>query len=98
MYTRQKMKRSLKTTGIVLLLCLPTVQAADVSKGKKLVNDNCMSCHDDSVYTRKDRRVTSMKGLQKQVKRCELNLGLKWFDDDIDNVVTYLNDSYYKFK
>ena len=92
------MNRLLQATGLALLLCLPTVQAADVSKGKKLVNGNCVSCHDDSVYTRKDRRVTSMEGLQKQVKRCELNLGLKWFDDDIGDVVTYLNDSYYKFK
>ena len=38
-----------------------------------------------------------MEALQKQVRRCELNLGLKWFDDDISNVVSYLNDTYYRF-
>ena len=36
-------------------------------------------------------------GLKKQVKRCELNLGLTWFDEDIQDVVSYLNTTYYKF-
>jgi cytochrome c553 len=81
-------------TFILLLAGLPAAQAAD---GKQLVEENCTSCHDDSVYSRKDRRVTSLEGLQKQVKRCELNLGLKWFDDEINAVTGYLNDTYYRF-
>lgn len=73
-------------------------QAADVAGGKTLHADNCTSCHDDGVYTRKDRKVTSLDGLGKQVRRCELTLGLQWFDDDVDDVVGYLNETYYKFK
>jgi cytochrome c553 len=79
---------------ILLLTGLPAAQAAD---GKLLVEKNCTSCHDDSVYTRKDRRVTTLEGLKKQVKRCELNLGLKWFDDEVNAVADYLNDTYYRF-
>jgi cytochrome c553 len=81
-------------TFILLLAGMPAAQAAD---GKQLVEKNCTSCHDDSVYTRKDRRVTTLEGLKKQVKRCELNLGLKWFDDEINAVAGYLNDTYYRF-
>lgn len=74
-----------------------SAMAADISNGKSLQQKNCMSCHDDGVYTRSDRRVTTMEGLTKQVKRCELSLGLQWFDDDINDVTGYLNESFYKF-
>jgi cytochrome c553 len=81
----------LLTTGV-----LPAATAAD--NGATLHQEHCTSCHDDSVYTRKDRRVTSLAGLKKQVRRCELSQGLKWFDEDVDDVVNYLNKTYYKFK
>ena len=72
--------------------------AADSDQGKALHQEHCGRCHDDGVYTRKDRRVKDMAGLTRQVKRCEQSLGLTWFDEDINNVVTYLNESYYQFK
>ena len=71
--------------------------AADLKAGAKLHQDKCMQCHDSGVYTREQRRVTSLQGLREQVKRCELSLGLTWFDDQIEDVVQYLNDSYYNF-
>ena len=81
------------------LLLIPAAQAdaADNARGQALVQQHCMACHDNGVYTRPNRRVTSMAGLQKQVTRCELSLGLKWFDEDINAVTGYLNDSFYKF-
>ena len=72
--------------------------AADPGHGKALQQENCMSCHDDDVYTRKDRKVTTLAGLDKQVRRCELTLGLQWFDEDVADVVGYLNESFYGFK
>lgn len=89
------MKRSLifaalMTTGSYVL--------ADAEHGQKLHDEQCMKCHDSGVYTREDRRVTDRDALVKQVKRCEQNLGLSWFDTDINDVVQYLNQSYYKFK
>ena len=80
------------------LLAAGALPAAAADNGATLHQENCTSCHDDSVYTRKDRRVTSMDGLKKQVQRCELSQGLKWFDEDVDDVVAYLNSTYYKFK
>lgn len=89
------MKRSLifaalMTTGSYVL--------ADAEHGQKLHDEQCMKCHDSGVYTREDRRVADRDALVKQVKRCELNLGLNWFDTDINDVVQYLDQSYYKFK
>ena len=77
---------------------------ADVKHGKELHNKNCVACHKSmtggdgsTLYTRSSRRVKSLGGLEAQVRRCESNLGLRWFDEDIDAVVKYLNANYYKF-
>jgi hypothetical protein len=75
-----------------------SVQAADLLRGHELVETHCQRCHGSEVYTRPDRRVTSLPGLRKQVQRCELMLGLTWFDEDIENTAAYLNREYYKFK
>ena len=73
------------------------VQAGDVHQGKVLVDKHCQECHQSEVYTRPDRLVKTLPGLQKQVRRCEQALGLTWFDEDIDNASTYLNHEFYKF-
>lgn len=93
------MKRAVGELAALLVVTLSqATSAADTGHGENLVMEHCTGCHDDSVYTRKERRVTTHDGLQNQVRRCELQLGLKWFDDDISDVVTYLNDQYYKFE
>jgi len=91
-------KRLLILTTTCLLGAGIPLAAASADNGEDLHAANCTSCHNDSVYQRKDRRVTSMAGLKKQVQRCEQSLGLKWFDEDIDDVAAYLNSTYYHFK
>jgi cytochrome c553 len=84
--------------ALVLSTSTGQVYAADIKNGKQLQQANCMSCHDDGMYTREDRKVNTLDGLNKQVRRCELTLGLQWFDDDVSDVSAYLNDGFYKFK
>lgn len=89
------------TTLVSLLLAAMSAGAEsaefDTAHGKQLVDENCYSCHGDEAYTRKDRRVVSRPGLTKQVQRCELALGLSWFDEDINNSAEYLNQKFYRF-
>jgi mono/diheme cytochrome c family protein len=92
------MIRFIQAAGLLSLFVAATGQASDPAKGETLVNENCVRCHGSEVYTRSDRRVTTLSGLNKQVQRCEQMLGLTWFDDDIDNVAGYLNQQYYHFK
>lgn len=93
---------------IVLLLVLAPVSvaiAADTkADGAALHKKSCIGCHIDmsggdgtSMYTRKDRRVTSFSSLETMVRRCDANVGLKWFDDQIFAVRDYLNTNYYKY-
>jgi len=91
------MHDSLKALAIMSLFLAAPGQAADLAKGKALVDQNCVRCHGSEIYTRADRKVTSLPGLHKQVRRCEQMLGLTWFDEDIDNTAGYLNQQYYKF-
>ena len=93
------MKKSiliLITTGLATLSSASF--AIDVNHGKSLQQENCMSCHDDGIYTREERRVTTLDALRQQVQRCETNLNLTWFPEDVDAVIEYLNTSFYKFK
>ncbi len=71
--------------------------ASDVHPGKAIHDANCISCHDAGVYTRADHKMKDYGMLVAQVRRCDANLGSKLFDDDINKVTEYLNDTYYKF-
>ncbi|MDT8386242.1 MAG: cytochrome c [Thiogranum sp.] len=71
---------------------------AFAADGKALHEANCTQCHDSSVYTREDHFVTSREQLVSQVRRCEANLDLTWFDEDVNAVVDYLDRDYYKFE
>ena len=74
-----------------------TDDADMIAHGKQLHDQYCVKCHTDQVYTRSNHFVKSLDALHKQVERCKNNIGLQWFDDDVDAVVKYLNAQYYKF-
>ncbi len=78
---------------------------ADLLAGKALHEKNCISCHASSyggdgsgIYTRDFAKVVTAKGLVAQVRSCNTNLGLKWFEDEELNTAAYLNQTYYKFE
>jgi mono/diheme cytochrome c family protein len=93
--------RKLSTLYTLLLTaaCSPGLgHAVDLKAGQTLHDAHCVKCHGSEVYTRADHRVTSLEGLRQQVQRCDANLELGWFDEELDNVSQYLNATYYKFK
>lgn len=101
------MKKEL-TTVLSIGLCfsfLATAHAADIKRGKTLHEENCIKCHvsmvggdGSGIYTREDRRMDSLDALNNQVHRCKTSLGVSWPEDQIADVVAYLNQTYYKFK
>lgn len=97
---------------LVLLFSLAALNAsanelfgkADVAAGKSLHDKHCISCHASSfggdgsaIYTRDFAKVTDAKKLITQVRNCNTNLGLKWFEEEELNVAAHLNKIYYKF-
>jgi cytochrome c551/c552 len=87
-----------------LLLPLAAVAAPDAAEGRKLVQQHkCEACHESKVYgpagtiyTRKDRKVTSWEKLKAQVAGCSTMLNLGLFPDDEESVAKFLNDTWYK--
>jgi hypothetical protein len=75
---------------------------ANLVAGKALLEKNCISCHASSyggdgsaIYTREYRKIKTVKGLVAQVRACNTNLDLKWFEEEELNVAAYLNQKYY---
>ncbi len=82
-----------------LLISGSSMAAGNAGNGKKLfTGSKCNQCHGTEVFTRADRKVTSLSKLEAQVRRCDSNLNTNWFDDEIIDVTAHLNKQYYKFK
>lgn len=89
---------------VLLAVSLPALGAPSIDEGRKLVESGkCETCHQNkvygalgTVYTRKDRKVTTWPKLKAQVALCnsELNLGL--FPEDEEHISAYLNATWYK--
>jgi len=95
---------SMKTTtgvvvGSLLLFITSNVFAGDSNTGKKLYkNSQCMRCHSSEIFKAKSRKVTTLKKLESKIRLCDSKLSTNWFEEDIQDVVAYLNKSFYKFK
>ena len=83
---------------------LALLLAGDADEGAPVHEENCVSCHKanfggdgSAVYSRDPRIVNSIEGLMGQVARCNemTNAGLS--SDQIDDLVAYLNETFYKF-
>ncbi|OOZ00177.1 hypothetical protein [Solemya velum gill symbiont] len=86
--------KKLLLAGMALL----TATAAQAQDAEQLLQRDCSRCHGTEIYTRTDRRVGNINALEAQVRRCDANLGRRWFDEDIHAVVKHLNNNHYKFK
>lgn len=93
-----------KTTLLLIFLTLgaSSAQAAllpgDAAKGKAVHDKQCVACHDNSVYTRANRRIKSPEALIGQVNNCVRQTNLKLDRDQVNDLVKHLDESFYKFK
>lgn len=93
----------MKKFALLLVVLLPLHASADsilfgdYEKGSKLHKSSCTACHDSSTYTRKNRLVGTINGLEKRVALCSTMLKINYSDDQQSDVVKFLNDDYYKF-
>lgn len=83
--------------SLSLLATIASVNAEGTTELATVHQAKCTSCHQTEVYTRSDRKVTSLEGLHRQVQRCELALNLQWFDDEIAAMTDHLDKGYYHF-
>jgi hypothetical protein len=86
----------------LLILLMPSAYAAelpgDSADGSFLHDANCLGCHDTGIYTRKDRRIRSLDALKGQLASCSHMANLQFSAIEMQNIVKYLNDQFYKFR
>lgn len=92
------MRYFIAATLLVLAPLAALAQEPDIKRGKALHDANCVACHGTHVYTRADRRIQSLHSLEQQVYRCRDNLGFEWPERDVNDLVAYLNRTFYHFE
>ncbi len=94
------MKRILCVSLMILLT--PGAYAAalpgDSAAGKRLVDANCMRCHDTGVYSRKDHKIRSLDALEEQLDRCSHAANKSFSAVETQDIIKYLNDQFYHFQ
>ncbi len=76
----------------------------DAERGAVAHEQHCNGCHVQrfgdpaTVYTRVNRRVNTVEGLIGQVAACNTMTGLGLDSDQLDNLVTYLEERHYRFE
>ena len=78
-----------------LLLMQTALAAPDPANGQNLfVNSPC----DTEELTAPNPKITDTASLETAVRQCDITRNINWYDDEIKDVVTYLNQTYYKFQ
>ena len=90
------MKQTL-TFALMMTAFAALPASASDAVGKQLQQTNCQQCHDDSIYTRKNSIIHSLPELQARVEFCESANNKHWTDTQIEQVVNYLNNTFYHF-
>ena len=75
-------------------LVMPPVQ----SRGQMLYENHCTSCHESLVHIRAGQQARSLPQLRARVQGWAGHLHLQWSREEVEDVVTYLNEQYYQFK
>ena len=67
------------------------------TRGALLYSTHCNACHTSKIHWREKKLATDMESLKFQVRRWQASIELGWTEDEIADVVRYLNAAYYGF-
>ena len=74
----------------------PAALAENFARGQELYNNHCQSCHEDLLHAR-NRRLKSLDALRERIQAWAVHSGTPWTAEEIDDVLYYLNKSFYRF-
>ncbi len=72
-------------------------RAGDPDRGRYLYELKCGSCHSESVHSRDHRKAESEAEVREWVRRWSDYLQLGFGEEEIEDVVAYLNLAFYRF-
>ena len=71
--------------------------AADAERGAQLYQNHCIACHAESVHERSGPKAESVADIRYQITRWQNVLNLSWSEQEIDDVLLYLNNRFYQY-
>ena len=74
-----------------------TADAADKERGRALYENHCVVCHTPKVHDRPNRIPLSIDDLRRIVAKWAKEENLRWTDEEVDDVVWYLNTTRYRY-
>jgi mono/diheme cytochrome c family protein len=72
-----------------------TAQQGDALRGRLLYENHCQDCHTSRAHVRAARKAGSAASVRGQVSRWQGVQGLRWSQDDIEDVTTWLYLRFY---
>lgn len=88
----------MRFASLILLLFVPLVAAAqDAARGSLLYETHCGTCHYERVHQRIKSGVKDLADLRDTVARWASQTRHNFTLDELEDVVTYLNESHYRF-
>ena len=84
---------------IILSLLIISNLSADTEEAKELFDEaKCMKCHTKIGFNLENDRVKNFQTLSKSVNQCVYSTHTGWFEEEISDVVHYLNEEHYHYK
>ena len=87
----------MRLASLLLLLVPLTAPAQDAGRGRLLYETHCGTCHYERVHQRIKSEVRDLADLRDTVARWASQTKHNFTLDDLEDVVTYLNESHYRF-
>jgi mono/diheme cytochrome c family protein len=80
----------------LMLSTVPALAAGDAARGAKL-HEDCLGCHGTELYEPPRARIKTLAALKKEVESWNDRMNPKFTKRDVEDLVAYLNASFYKF-
>jgi mono/diheme cytochrome c family protein len=84
-------------TVLALSAAAPAVVAADKERGRILYENHCVVCHTPKVHSRPNRIPLTVDELRQIVANWAKEENLRWSNEEINDVVWYLNTTRYRY-
>jgi len=90
-----KLVRHALLSATVLLIGIPA-GAAQPDRGRLLYDIFCRHCHLTEIHMRLNSKVHSLPDLTRYVRLWSEELQLRWSEEDVADVASHLNRTYYE--
>ncbi len=99
------LRLALLSIAVLLPITVSALLPEDPQNGYPLRQLKCSGCHialfggdGAKPYTRANRRVQTVEGLMGMVTFCNDQAGAELNEFELDDIVAYLNESFYRFE